>query len=341
MPRSHLTMVLCCLFLSNLSERVPFVRRATADEKPPLELAKKISLRGPAGRLDHLALDGNGSRLFVANMANSSLDVVDLKGGQLLRQIPDQKGIQGIAYAPESDRIFVGNGAGNSCNVFDGRDYSLLKSFTLPDTDNVRYAPRTQRVYAAHAEHSLTVIDAKSLEVLGTIKLPGAPEAFQLEKASPVMYLNTPSARSVVKIDMDRNEIARQFPIKRASANFPLAIDEAAHRLFIGCRKPPAIVVLDSESGKETTSVPIAEDIDDLFFDPNRHRLYASCGAGSIMVIRQGAPDRYEVVAEIPTKKGARTSLLDPDFKTLYLVAPRHDTETSDGPEIWVFRVND
>jgi hypothetical protein len=337
MTRIHLNLVLCVVFLT----AAPTGVAPSADDNQPLELSKKIGLRGPPGRLDHLALDARGSRLFVANMANSSLDVVDLKAGRLLRQIPDQRGIQGIAYASNTDRIFVGNGAGNSCNVFDGRDYRLLKSFDLPDTDNVRYDPRSERVYAAHAENSLAVIDAKSLELLAEIKTPGSPEAFQLEKARPVLYLNTPSPRLVLRIDLDRNEVVGRFPLKLAGANFPLAIDEAAHRLFVGCRKPPAIVVLDSEAGKEITSVPIAEDIDDLFFDSKRHRLYASCGEGFITVVQQSGSDRYEPRAKVKTKKGARTSLLSPDFQTLYLVAPRHENESSDGPEIWLFHVND
>src|SRR5262245_56390609 len=109
------------------------------------ELLGKIELRGPPGRLDHLALDVRGQRLFIANMANSSLDIVDLRGSKLLRQIPDQKDIQGIAYAADLDRIFVGNGAG-SCNVFDGRNYRLLKSFELLGADNVRYQPETGHV---------------------------------------------------------------------------------------------------------------------------------------------------------------------------------------------------
>ena len=178
-------------------------RAGTADE-PVLQLIQKIPLKGPAGRLDHLALDAKNDRLFVANMPNNSLDVVDLKAGKLVRQIPDQKGIQGIVYAPDLDRIFVGNGEGGSCNVFDGRDYAPLKSFPLPDSDNVRYDARTQRVYVAHAEKALAVIDAKQLEVLRDIPLPGPPEAFQLELGGPRIFLNSPEAGLTAVIDREK-----------------------------------------------------------------------------------------------------------------------------------------
>src|SRR5262249_778487 len=135
-------------------------------EKPALELVQTIPLSGPAGRLDHLALDKEHGRLFVANMANSSLDIVDLKAGKLIKQIPDQHKIQGIAYAPNLDRIFVGNGEDGVCNVFDGKSYDLVKGIRLDDADNVRFEPSKNRVYVAHAEKSLAVIDAKSLEII-------------------------------------------------------------------------------------------------------------------------------------------------------------------------------
>ena len=341
MLQIHSTSVLVVVFIAACADSSAFRHETLAEDKPPLELVGKISLNGPSGRLDHLTLDAKGSRLFVANMANNSLDVVDLKGGKLVRQISDQKGIQGVAYAADLDRVFVGNGAGDSCNVFDGRDYKLLKSFELPDTDNVRYDSRTQRVYAAHAEKALAVIDAKSLELHGDIKLPGSPEAFQLEKARPILYLNAPSANMVVAIDLQKDEVVRRWPLKLAGANYPLTIDQAAHRVFAGCRKPPAIVVLDSESGKEICSVSIPGDLDDLFFDAKRRRLYASCGEGFIAVIRQIDADRYEPVAKVVTKKGARTSLFDPDSGRLYLVVPRHEGEATGGPEIWIYRTDD
>jgi DNA-binding beta-propeller fold protein YncE len=309
---------------------------AAAAAESPLKLVQTIPLAGPAGRLDHLALDAKHGRLFVANMANASLDVVDLKAGKLVKQVPGQKGIQGIAYAPDLDRLFVGVGENGVCNVFDGADYKLVKSIPFPDADNVRYQPATQRVYVAHAEKSLGVLDAKTLEVLADIKLSGQPESFQLERGRPRLYQNIPSGREVLVVDTDKNEVLTHYALQSAGANYPMALDAAGHRLFVGCRKEPMVVVLDTESGKEVASVPIPGDTDDLFFDAKRERLYASCGEGYLAVIQRGEKDRYEPLEKIATVKGARTSLFDGETGRLYLVVPRR--EGKDSPEVRVYQ---
>jgi DNA-binding beta-propeller fold protein YncE len=309
---------------------------AAPAEPQTLELVQTIPLKGPDGRLDHLALDARHGRLFVANMANSSLDVVDLKAGKLLQQIPGQHKIQGIAYAPDLDRIFVGNGDDDVCNVFDGADYKLQRALKFPDADNVRYNPRTHLVYVAHADKALGVLDARTLEVKSDIKLPGSPEAFQLEAGRPRLYLNTPSPSQVVVIDTDKNEVLTTYPLKLAGANYPMALDEADHRLFVGCRKSPMVVVLDNESGKEITGVPIPGDTDDLFYDARHKRIYVSCGAGFLAVIRQNDADHYEVLEKIPTAKLARTSFFDVETGRLYVVLPRHGGE--DGPSVLVYQ---
>src|SRR5262245_31709451 len=294
-----------------------------ATDEPPLKLERKIALKGPAGRLDHLAIDAQNARIFVANMANNSLDIVDLRTAKLLKQVPDQKHIQGVAFDHDLNRIFVGNGEPGECNVFDGKDYRLLKSIPLNDADNVRYDARTKRVYVAHAEQKLAVIDAKNLALLADISLPGPPEAFQLERSRHRLFLNSPSPSQVVAIDTDSNEVTGRYSLALAGSNYPLAIDESSHRVFVGCRREPMVVVLDSESGKEVSGVTIPADTDDIFFDAHRKQLYISCGEGFIAVVKQVDPDHYELSNRIPTVKGARTSLFDSETDRLYLVVPR------------------
>jgi hypothetical protein len=304
-------------------------------EPAALQLREVIPLEGVAGRLDHLAIDRRHDRLFVANLSNNSLDIVDLRARKLIKQIPDQREIQGIAYAPELDRIYVGNGVGGVCNVFDGAEYKLLKSFKFADdADNVRYDERKQRVYVAHAEASLAAIDAKKLEILADIKVPGQPESFQLEKRRPRLYLNVPSAKTVVVIDTDQHKEIARYPLTRAAANYPMALDEVSHRVFVGCRKPACIVVLDSDSGREAAHVTIPADTDDVFFDAKRHRLYASCGEGYLAVVRQADADHYELLEKITTTRMARTCFFDPSADCLYLVVPRRGQKP---PELWVY----
>jgi DNA-binding beta-propeller fold protein YncE len=314
-----------------------WVAAVAAAEAPALRLVQTIPLKGPAGRLDHLALDAKHSRLFVANMANASLDVVDLKAGKLVKQVPGQKGIQGIAYAPDLDRIFVGNEAGGLFNVFDGRDYQLVKTIKFADdADNVRYDSRRGLVYVAHAEKSLAVVDAHSLDIRAEVRLPGQPESFQLEAGRPRLYLNVPSTKEVAVVATDKNKVAAHFPLTSAGANYPLAVDEAGRRLFVGCRKPPAIIVLDSDSGKEVAAVPIPGDTDDVFFDARRKRVYASCGEGFLAVIRQTGKGGYKLQEKIGTVRGARTCLFDAEAGRLYLVVPRQKGKK--GPEVRVYQ---
>ncbi len=311
-------------------------RPVPAAEPATLELLQTIPLKGASGRLDHAAIDGKHARLFVANLSNNSLDVVDLKAGKLLEQVPGQRKIQGIAYAPDLDRIFVGNGIGGECNVFDGRDYKLLKSIKLPGADNVRYLARKQMVYVGHAERALSVIDARTFAVKATIKLPGRPEGFQLEGKRPRLYMNTVDPTRLVVVDTDSNKVLHRHPLRLADRAYPLAVDEANHRLFIGCRNKPSVVVLDSESGKEVAQVAIPEDIDDLFYDARNRRLYASCGAGFLAVIRQRDADHYEMIEKIATVHLARTCFFDPAGGRLYLLVPRQKGQQ--GPTVRVYR---
>jgi len=234
---------------------------------------------------------------------------VDLKAGKLIKQIPDQKKIQGIAYAPELDRIFVGNGIGGECNVFDGKDYKLLKSIKLPGADNVRYLAKRQLVYVGHGDKALSAIDARTYEIKATIKLPGRPEGFQLEIKRPRLYMNTVDPTRLVVVDTDKNEVLHSYAIKLADRAYPMALDVANKRIFLGMRNKPSIVIVDSENGKEVSSVAIPEDIDDLFFDAKNKRLYASTGAGFLAVIRQRDADHYETLETIPTLKMARLFL--------------------------------
>jgi DNA-binding beta-propeller fold protein YncE len=311
-----------------------------AADPPPLERVQTIALRGPVGGMDHLAVDAGRGRLFVANTANGSLDVVDLKAGKLLKQVPGQGRIRGVAYSPEADRVFVGNGTGGVCNAFDGESYDLIKSVPLGvDADNVRYNPRTRRIYVVHADAELSVIDSKEFTLRSPIALPKSLGAFQLESGRPRMYVNAKAEGQVVVIDTDQDEVIGRFPVAPAGVNAAVAIDEPNRRLFVGCRQNPSLVVMDSDTGRVVAGVPIPGDVDDLSFDARRKQIYASCGDGAIAVIRQVDADRYEALGTVPTVKGARTSAFNPEDGRLYLAVPRRaERPERQNPEVWVYR---
>ena len=171
------------------------------------------------------------------------------------------------------------------------------------------------------------------------MKVPGTAEGFQIERARSRLYLNIPDPSQVVVIDTKKKEIVATYPVKLAGGGHPLAIDEGSKRVFIGCRSEPMVVVMDSETGKEITSVAIPKEIDDLHYDAKRKKLYASCGEGFLVVIRQASPDKYEVVENIATAKQARTSLFAAESSRLYLGVPRRPRQ--EGPEIRVYKVKD
>jgi DNA-binding beta-propeller fold protein YncE len=314
---------------------------AVAADPPPLKRVGTIALKGPVGGMDHLAIDARRGRLLVANTVNGTLDVVDLKAEKLIEQVPGQGKIRGVAYAPDIDRIFVGNGAGGVCNVLDGGDYRLVKGFPLgDDADNVRYNPKTRRAYAVHADEELAVIDVGDYALRSPIALPKSVGAFQLEAGRPRMYVNAKAAGQVVVVDAEKDAIIGRFSVEPSGVNAALAIDEPNRRLFVGCRRDPALVVMDSDSGRIVASVPIPGDVDDVSFDPRRNLILASCGDGAIAAIRQLGADRYESLAPTATVKGARTSILDPDGGRLYLAVPRRAERPEQvNPEVWIYRV--
>ncbi len=295
---------------------------AFAEEPKTLKLVQTIPLEGKPGRFDHLALDAKGGRLFVANLSNDSLDVVDLKASKLVKQIVGQKKAQGVAFAPTLDRIYQGNGTDGVCNVFDGTTFGRLHTLRLPDADNVRYYAAKGLVYVGHGENAITAFDAKTYKVKATIKLPGAPEAFQIDSSKKRLYVNCLKPATVAVIDLEKHEVVAKYPLTLADGNYPLALDTKGQRVFVGCRKKPMVVVLDAATGKELAGVAIPGDIDDLFYDAKRGRLYASCGAGVLAVLEERA-GKFTLVESIPTAKSTRTCLFDAESDRLFVVLPR------------------
>ncbi len=302
-----------------------------------LELLQTIPLKGKAGNLDHMDLDTKRDRLLVANKPNNTLDVVDLKAGVLLKQIPNQTGIQGVAYAADIDRIYVGLGTNGLCNIFDAETYKTVKTIKfVDDADNVHYFAKTQMAYVGHAEKSLGAISAKTNTLKADIKLPGTVEGFVLETKRPRLYASTPEPSQVVVVDVEKNVVATVYPIKMSGGAHPIAMDESTHRLYVACRKEPMVVVMDSETGKEITSVAIPEDADDLYYDAGRKRLYVSCASGFVAVIKVVDADHLEMIEKVATAKGARTCLQIAEKGILYLAVPKQ--EGKDGPEIRIYK---
>jgi DNA-binding beta-propeller fold protein YncE len=320
-------------FLSLAAALLLAVNKASADETP-LELVQTIPFSGVTGNLDHLAVDAKGMRLFVANKANNTLDVIDLKAGKPVHQVPDQVKVSGVAYAADLDMIYVGNGGG-VCNGIDGKEYKVVFSTKAEKADNVYYHSGNKTVYVAHGE-TISVLDAKTGEVKAQISTGGKTEEFRVDKKANKLYVNLkPSVIAV--IDLLKNEVVDRFKLTMTESNGPLAYDSKAGLLFVGCGgKAPMILVVDAKTGKEMANVEIPGGIDNLHFDSKRSRLYASCGdgAGALAVIEKKG-DKYELISKIETAKKAKTSIYNSSLGRLFVGVPKQ--EGKDGPEIRIF----
>jgi DNA-binding beta-propeller fold protein YncE len=306
-------------------------------ETSALKLLKTIPLPGVTGRFDHFALDINGNRLFVAALGNNTLEAIDLTAGRRVQSVPGLGKPTGIVFLPDLNRLFVACGDDGNVRVFDAATLRPLNTVSgLEDADNMRFDAEAGLIYMGYGGGALAVIDATKAEAIRHIKLAGHPESFQLEKSGGRIFVNVPDAQHIAVVDRGRGEVVAIWPMTDFKANFPMALDEAGHRLFVGCRNSARLVVFDTDIGRRVADIGISEDIDDLFFDVSGRCLYASCGEGFIDVISQKDVGHYERIERIPTSPGARTAYLSLELKEFYLAVPERGAQ---GAEIRVFAV--
>jgi DNA-binding beta-propeller fold protein YncE len=293
-----------------------------------IQLKQTIPLPGVEGRIDHFDFDAAGERLFVCALGNNTVEVVDLNKGERVHTISGLGAPQGVAFI--SGRLFVTNDNGGLCNIYDGKDFQLLGKVDLKDdADNVRYDRASKRIYVGFGSGGIGIINAVDGKQVGSIKLAAHPEAFELERQGHRIFVNVPNARHVAVVG-DKGEVIATWKTDGAFGNFPMALDEANHRLFVGCRLPSKLVVLDTASGKTVTSVGISGDPDDLFYDRKRHRVYVICGAGKIDIIDQTDANTYKALTKINTADGARSGLFVPERDTLFIAIPHRGSQQAE-----------
>jgi len=296
-----------------------------------LQLTQTIRLPGVEGRIDHMELDATSDRLFVCALGNNTVEVLDLRKGERIHSITGLGAPQGIAYIPELNRIFVANDKGGICKIYDGKSFQAVGQLDFKDdADNVRYDSPTKKIYVGFGSGGIGVVNAVDGKQIGSIKLSAHPEAFELEKNGKRIFVNVPNSRHVAVIDRDKSEVVATWKTDLAFANFPMALDEANHRLFVGCRLPSKLVVLNTDSGDVVAKIDVSGDCDDLFYDTKRHRVYAICGAGKIDIIDQTDPNTYAASARVNTADGARTGLFVPERDTLFVAVPHRGAQQAE-----------
>src|ERR687884_153057 len=264
-----------------------------------LSQIKSIPLPGVEGRIDHMAIDSQGGRLFVAALGNNTVEVIDVTAGKVTDEIKDLKEPQGVAYVPEGNKLLVTNGEGNTLDIYDAQSLRLLNQVTLgEDTDNVRYDTTSGYAYVGYGtgnDSALGVVDVRKGAKVADIMLSGHPESFQLEDSGQRIFVNVPTAGHIGVVDREKGSVIETWPLSEARENFPMALDEANHRLFVGTRSPAKLLILDTQTGKPVTSLDSSGDADDIFYDAKNKRIYVSGGEGAVNIFEQRDANTYNL----------------------------------------------
>ena len=293
------------------------------------KVANRVKLGGEGG-WDYLTYDKEGQRLFITR--GSHVMVVDTKSLTVTGDIPDLSAIHGVALDPELNRGFISNGGDNSITVFDLKTLKKLDSIKVGERpDAILYEPFSKRVFTFNARsHDSSVIDAASGKVIGTVPLGGKPE-FPASDGKGKLYVNIEDKSQIAEVDVNKLSVLNTWSVAPCQEPSALAFDGEHHRLFAGCDNK-MMAVVDSESGKVVTTVPIGEGVDAGRFNPKTQEIFMSCGEGVLTILHEDSPDKYSVRQDLSTVRGARTMALDKDNDVAYLVtAQREDKPVAPG----------
>jgi YVTN family beta-propeller protein len=286
------------------------------------KLADRVRLGGEGG-WDYLVYDSDANRLFITR--GTHVMVVDAKTLKATADIPDLSGIHGVALAPELGRGFITSGGDNMLAIFDLKTLKVLDKVKVGERpDAVLYDASAKRVYTFNARsQDSTVVDAATGKVVGTVPLGGKPETGVTDGKGNV-YVNIEDRSEIVRIDTAKLTVAEHYPMAGCDEPSALAFDVAHRRLFAGCASK-IVAVVDPDAGMLVTTVDIGGGVDAGAFNPKTQQIFMSCGEGVLTVIHEDSPNKYSVVQNVPTVKGARTMALDAASNTVYSVTAQYD----------------
>jgi YVTN family beta-propeller protein len=298
-------------------------------------LESKIPLGEVQGRIDHLTVDLDRQRLYVAELGNNTVGVIDLKARRVIRNLTGLREPQGIAYEPSTDTLYVANAGDGSVRLYRGSDLAPIGAISLgDDADNVRVDRAAKRVFVGYGDGALAVIDAVSRKKLADIPLKGHPESFQLSPTSAQIFVNVPDAHEIAVIDRNANRQMTSWSTKALRANFPLAVHETGRQVFAVFRQPSKLAVFNAQDGAMLTEVDVCGDADDVFIDAKRRRAYIICGEGFIDVLSTEGSN-FSRIGRIGTSSGSRTGLLVSELDRLFIAVRATPREAA---AVWVFR---
>jgi DNA-binding beta-propeller fold protein YncE len=295
----------------------------TEIQNQSMQLIASIPLPKVSGRIDHLTYDSKRHLIFVAALGNNTVEVVDFISKKVIHTIKDLHEPQGIVFIPENNSIFIVNGGNGECDVFNGDTFKKTASIKLSgDADNVRYDAVAKIIYVGYGSGGIAIINANTFKLISEIFFSGHPESFQIDQSAKKIYVNVPDKRQIVVIDLEKKIVSNKWTLTQARSNFPMSLDETNHRIFIGCRHPAKLLVLDTKTGKLISSLDIDGDVDDIFYDDNSKQIYLSCGDGYIDIFKQKEADSYISNGKIATHSGARASMFIQELNQLIIASP-------------------
>ena len=309
---------------------------ATAQTKPPLRFLQTIPLPDlKPGDFDHFAVDLAGNRLFLTGEANNAVLVMDIRANKLIHTIADVDEPHSMLFLPTAKQLWVVAGGDGTLKVFDSSSYELIESIKVTEgADSSAYDPAKHLLYVAAggsdaklAYSLINIVNTSTRKKVGEIKVDSTNiEALAIEKNGPRIFANIRDKSLVGVIDREKKTVTATWPLGELHGNTPLTYDEVNHRIFVVGRKPPSLVVLDSESGKIVATLPTAEMTDDMAFDPASKRIYVACNEFAVVYQEKDA-DHYEELGRAATGFRAKTALLVPQLKRYYVAAPRHEND--------------
>ena len=302
-----------------------------------LVLEAKVALGEVRGRIDHLAVDVARQRLFVAELGNNTVAVVDLAHHAVLRTLTGLHEPQGVGYESTTDTLYVANAGDGAVELFQGADLNRVSRIELgSDADNVRIVPSTHKVIIGYGTGALAIIDPAKQRKIGDIKLKGHPESFQLMADGRRGFVNVPGAHEIAVVDLEHGSQTASWSPGWLLANYPMSLDPDRSRIHVAFRHPATLAAFDARSGMKLFSVETCADSDDVFLDPVRSRVYVSCGEGFIEIFIVEA-DHYRKEDKIATVGGARTALFVPELDRYFLAVRANEQTTA---AVWVFKPN-
>jgi len=287
---------------------------------PGYHLIKTYKLGGQGG-WDYLTLDRTSNHLYISR--STHVIVINPDSGEPVGDIPDTPGVHGIALAPEFGHGFVSDGGEGMVSVFDLTSLKVLSKIKVGDNpDAILYDPASKRVFTFNGRSGdATAIDAAKGTVLGTIKLGGTPE-FAVSDEKGKIFVNLEDKSELLAVDPIKLEIKSRWPLAPCKEPTGLAIDRKHRRLFSGCGNK-LMAIVDADSGKVISTLPIGQGVDVTGFDPETGLAFASCGEGVLTVIHEDSADKFSVVENVRTERGARTMALDAAKHQIFLVTAR------------------